>query len=123
MWKEIPKFRPRRSADPAYTREDHLVSRPIQVPVARLPSYLDTPCEESERSLVGVMIMRAKRLTIKQRKEIFLALVGLQDMGGVSNAESMSDIEKQFRIDDAQLIQIIDEGIDKDWLDEPVPAM
>ena len=67
--------------------------------------------------------MRAKRLTIKQRKEIFLALVGLQDMGGVSNAESMSDIEKQFRIDDAQLIQIIDEGIDKDWLDEPAPVM
>ena len=67
--------------------------------------------------------MRAKRLTIKQRKEIFLALVGLQDMGGVSNSESMSDIEKQFRIDDAQLSQIIDEGIDKDWLDEPAPVM
>ena len=67
--------------------------------------------------------MRAKRLTIKQRKEIFLALVGLQDMGGVSNAEAMSDIEKQFRIDDAQLTQIIDEGIDKDWLDEPAPVM
>jgi hypothetical protein len=67
--------------------------------------------------------MRAKRLTIKQRKEIFLALVGLQDMGTVSNAEAMSDIEKQFRIDDAQLSQIIDEGIDKDWLDEPAPVM
>ena len=67
--------------------------------------------------------MRAKRLTIKQRKEIFLALVGLQDMGGVTNSEAMSDIEKQFRIDDAQLTQIIDEGIDKDWLDEPAPVM
>jgi DNA-binding MarR family transcriptional regulator len=67
--------------------------------------------------------MRAKRLTIKQRKEIFLALVGLQDMGGISNSEAMSDIEKQFRIDDAQLSQIIDEGIDKDWLDEPAPVM
>jgi hypothetical protein len=67
--------------------------------------------------------MRAKRLTIKQRKEIFLALVGLQDMGGMSNSEAMSDIEKQFRIDDAQLSQIIDEGIDKDWLDEPAPVM
>ena len=67
--------------------------------------------------------MRAKRLTIKQRKEIFLALVSLQDLGGISNSEAMSDIEKQFRIDDAQLSQIIDEGIDKDWLDEPAPVM
>ena len=67
--------------------------------------------------------MRAKRLTIKQRKEIFLALVGLQDMGGVTNAEAMSDIEKQFRIDDDQLTQIIDEGIDKDWLDELASVM
>jgi len=67
--------------------------------------------------------MRAKRLTIKQRKEIFLALVGLQDLGSHTNSEAMSDIEKQFRIDDAQLSQIIDEGIDKDWLDEPAPVI
>ena len=64
--------------------------------------------------------MRARRLTIKQRKEIFLALVSLQDQGAMSHADAMQDIGRQYRIDDAQLSQIIDEGIDKDWLDETV---
>jgi len=66
------------------------------------------------------MNMRARRLTIKQRKEIFLALVNLQDQGSMSHADSMQDIGRQYRIDDAQLSQIVDEGIDKDWLDEIV---
>jgi hypothetical protein len=65
--------------------------------------------------------MRAKRLTIKQRKEIFHALVTTQDQGLMSNAESLQHISLQYKIDDNQLQQIIDEGIDKDWLDEPVP--
>src|SRR4051812_38582462 len=100
--------------------------------IERAPKWVATkwnPCalliiakKASGRSLES-RIMRAKRLTIKQRKEIFLALVGLQDMGSHTNAEAMADIEKQFRIDDAQLTQIIDEGIDKDWLDEPAPVM
>lgn len=67
--------------------------------------------------------MRAKRLNTKQRKEIFLALVNLQDQGSMSHSEAMQDIGKQFRIDDAQLTQIIEEGIDKDWLDESVQAV
>ena len=64
--------------------------------------------------------MRAKRLTIKQRKEIFHALVAVQDQGLMSNQESLEHIGRQFKIDENQLQQIIDEGIDKDWLDEIV---
>ena len=62
--------------------------------------------------------MRAKRLTIKERKEIFQALVALQDMGRMSNAESVSKIGERFKIDDHQVEQIVEEGIDKDWLDD-----
>jgi hypothetical protein len=62
--------------------------------------------------------MRARRLTIKQRKEIFQALVQTQDMGTMSNSESMDHIGLQYKIDQNQLQTIVDEGIDKDWLDE-----
>lgn len=64
--------------------------------------------------------MRAKRLSIKQRKEIFVALVEVQDAGTMSNAESLQHISQQYAIDENQLRQIVDEGIEKDWLDEPV---
>lgn len=62
--------------------------------------------------------MRAKRLTIQQRKEIFFALVLLQDQALMSNNEASQHIGKRFKIDDFQMQQIVDEGIDKDWLDE-----
>ena len=69
--------------------------------------------------------MRAKRLTIQQRKEIFHNLVQAQDSRLMSNAESMEHVAKLFRIDENQLRTIVDEGIEKDWLDEeftPVTA-
>ncbi len=66
--------------------------------------------------------MRAKRLTIKERKEIFQALVLLQDQGLMSNSESVHQIAQKFKIDDSQVEQIVEEGIDKDWLDEVVTA-
>lgn len=62
--------------------------------------------------------MRAKRLTIKERKEVFQALVTLQDQNLMSNAESITKIGRQFKIDENQVEQIVEEGIDKDWLDE-----
>jgi hypothetical protein len=66
--------------------------------------------------------MRAKRLTIKERKEIFHALVLLQDEGLASTAETIEQTARRFKIDDSQVEQIVDEGIDKDWLDEVVAA-
>lgn len=62
--------------------------------------------------------MRAKRLTIKQRKEIFHQLVQLQDAGLCSTAESIQQISQQYGIDENQVRQITDEGLEKDWLEE-----
>ena len=66
--------------------------------------------------------MPAKRLTVQERKDIFHALVTAQEGGGVTVAESRQQMTKQFDITDAQLRQIEDEGIDKEWppLDEAV---
>jgi hypothetical protein len=65
--------------------------------------------------------MRAKRLTVQQRKEIFRALVTAQDNGS-NVADSIRDVSAQFQITEAQLRQIQDEGIEKEWppLDEAV---
>ncbi len=66
--------------------------------------------------------MTAKRLTIQQRKEIFHTLVSTQDLGIMSVAQSRQQITKQYEITEAQLRQIEDEGLDKEWppLDEAV---
>jgi hypothetical protein len=66
--------------------------------------------------------MRAKRLTVSQRKEIFRALVMTQDSGAMSVSESIQHVIKQFDITEAQLRQIQEEGIEKEWppLDEEV---
>lgn len=64
--------------------------------------------------------MRSKRLTVGQKKEIFNALVIMQDQGGVSVADSKKRIMEQFHVTENQLRQIQDEGIEKEWppLDE-----
>jgi len=59
--------------------------------------------------------MSAKRLTLQQRREIFRALVDTQDMGLMSVAQSREHVSKQFEITDAQLRQIEEEGLDKEW--------
>jgi len=66
--------------------------------------------------------MTAKRLTIQQRKEIFHTLVSTQDLGIMSVAQSRQQITKQYEITEAQLRQIEDEGLNKEWppLDEAV---
>jgi hypothetical protein len=66
--------------------------------------------------------MSAKRLTIKQRKEIFLALVQLQDEGRMSTAESIQHISEEHAVSEDQLRDIMEEGIDKEWppLDDAV---
>src|SRR5262249_44723377 len=69
--------------------------------------------------------MAAKRLTVQQRREIFLALVTAQDAGVMSIAESKEHITKQYAITESQLGQIVDEGIEKEWppLDEAAKAV
>jgi hypothetical protein len=69
--------------------------------------------------------MASKRLTIQQKREIFLALVAAQDSGLMTIAQSKEQVSKQFEITDAQLTQIVDEGIEKEWppLDEAVKAV
>jgi hypothetical protein len=64
--------------------------------------------------------MPAKRLSVQQRREIFLALVTTQDGGKMSVIDSLRHISEQYEITEAQVRQIQDEGIDKDWppLDE-----
>jgi DNA-directed RNA polymerase sigma subunit (sigma70/sigma32) len=59
--------------------------------------------------------MRAKRLTENQRQEIFRVLVTTQDLGLMSVPESRQHVSKQFEITEAQVRQIEDEGLDKEW--------
>ena len=59
--------------------------------------------------------MRTKRLTLQQRREIFLDLVQTQDENTMSVAESRQSVIKKYKITDMQLRQIEEEGSDKDW--------
>lgn len=59
--------------------------------------------------------MRAKRLTLQQRRDIFLALVEAQDAGVVSIHDTRQAVMDNFKITDTQLRQIEDEGVEKDW--------
>jgi hypothetical protein len=69
--------------------------------------------------------MPAKRLTVQQRREIFLALVRIQDEGTMTVGESLQHIMKEYAISESQLKQIEEEGIDKEWppLDEAVETV
>ena len=58
--------------------------------------------------------MAAKRFSLQERKEIFRELVLAQDLGaGVR--QSYQIITERYEINDAQLRQIEDEGLDKEW--------
>jgi hypothetical protein len=58
--------------------------------------------------------MRAKRLTVQQKQEIFHALVTTQDLVG-NVRKSYEIVTEKFQISDDQLKQIEDEGLDKEW--------
>ena len=58
--------------------------------------------------------MRAKRLTIPQKQEIFHALVTTQDLVG-NVRKSYELVTDKFQISEEQLKQIEDEGLDKEW--------
>ena len=58
--------------------------------------------------------MRAKRLTLQQRKEIFHTLVMTQDV--VPNVpRSRQIVTEKYDITEAQLRQIEEEGLEKEW--------
>lgn len=58
--------------------------------------------------------MPAKRLTLQQRQEIFYDLVMTQDV--VQNVpRSKQIVTEKFDITEAQLKQIEDEGLEKEW--------
>jgi hypothetical protein len=59
--------------------------------------------------------MPAKRMTIQERREIFHALVSTQDMGIMTVPQSREHVSKQFDITDAELRQIEEEGLEKEW--------
>jgi DNA-directed RNA polymerase sigma subunit (sigma70/sigma32) len=58
--------------------------------------------------------MSKKSLSESQRKAIFLALVNAQD-GGAAVAESLTLIAQQFDLDEQQVRQIENEGLDNNW--------
>jgi hypothetical protein len=58
--------------------------------------------------------MRAKRLTLQQRREIFHALVTTQDVV-VNVPRSRQIVTERFEITEAQLRQIEEEGLEKEW--------
>ena len=58
--------------------------------------------------------MRAKRLTIPEKQEIFHSLVTTQDLVG-NVRKSYEIVTEKFQITDEQLKQIEDEGLDKEW--------
>lgn len=59
--------------------------------------------------------MRSKRLTVQQRKDIFRDLVQTQDSGITNVPQSRQTVMKHFGITEAQLRQIEDEGLEKEW--------
>jgi len=66
--------------------------------------------------------MRTKRLTLQQRREIFLTLVHTQDARTMTVPESKRTVMQNFQISDDQLEKIVEEGVEKEWppLNEPV---
>lgn len=58
--------------------------------------------------------MPTKRLTLQQRRDIFRDLVAAQDLGaGVRRSYQL--VTERFEITEAQLRQIEDEGLEKEW--------
>ena len=64
--------------------------------------------------------MSVKNMTVEQKKDIFLALVAAQDAQTMSVANSKRQVMVEFGVTSAQLEEIVEEGMDKNWLDEVV---
>jgi hypothetical protein len=69
----------------------------------------------TDNANVKEQTMPAKRMTIQERREIFQALVQTQDTGMMTVPQSREYVCKHYDITDAQLRQIEDEGLEKEW--------
>lgn len=66
--------------------------------------------------------MASKKLPIQKRKDIFLALVAAQDTHTMTVGDTQRQIQMDFAITESQLEEIIEEGVEKEWLDEVAAA-
>ena len=66
--------------------------------------------------------MASKKLPVLKRKEVFLALVAAQDSHTMTVGDTQRQVQVDFAITPGQLEEIIEEGVEKEWLDEEVAA-
>jgi len=64
----------------------------------------------------------SKKLPIQKRKDIFLALVAAQDTHTMTVGDTQRQVQMDFAITESQLEEIIEEGVEKEWLDELAAA-
>ena len=62
--------------------------------------------------------MATKKLPVQKRKDIFLALVAAQDTHTMTVGDTQRQVQMDFAITESQLEEIIEEGVEKEWLDE-----
>lgn len=90
----------------------------LPLPVSLPPSAHPRAARRSGRS----SNVASKKLPVQKRKEVFLALVAAQDTHTMSVADTQRQIQLDFAITPSQLEEIINEGVEKEWLDEEVAA-
>jgi hypothetical protein len=66
--------------------------------------------------------MASKKIPVQKRKDIFLALVAAQDTHSMSIGDSERQVQMDYAITASQLSEIIEEGVEKEWLDEVTAA-
>ena len=66
--------------------------------------------------------MPSKKLPVQKRKDIFLALVAAQDSHTMTVGDTQRQVQLDFGITPSQLEEIIEEGVEKEWLDEHAAA-
>lgn len=60
-------------------------------------------------------MMTSRRLTVQQRKEIFLELVTVQDTKMMSVGDSYRHVAERYAVSEDQVREIAEEGGDKEW--------
>lgn len=66
--------------------------------------------------------MASKKIPVQKRKDIFLALVAAQDTHTMTVGDTERRVQLDFAITASQLSEIIEEGVEKEWLDELAAA-
>jgi hypothetical protein len=66
--------------------------------------------------------MASKKLPVQKRKDVFLALVAAQDSHTMTVGDTQRQVQLDFAITESQLHEIIEEGVEKEWLDELATA-